>query len=105
MVLSEGEKNDIVILRKGDRYVLAVGIIADEKPVWIEYFGGVDGFMLQHTRRVRWLPNSERKFPSMTLGRQVGRFATVDVDIIQKWVKRLKVSNKIFTRRLVSLPI
>jgi hypothetical protein len=100
----KSKKNDIVLLRKGNEHVLAVGIIADEKPIWIEEFGDVDGFMLQHTRRVRWLPNSEKKFPQRTLGVRPGRFAAVGVDVVKRWVKRLKVSDKALNRRLARLP-
>lgn len=51
---------DVVVLRRGTNSLLAVGEIAGEYE-WREEFGDIEGWDLQHCRRVRWLwiPNGE----------------------------------------------
>lgn len=50
------QDGDIVVLRLGTNTVLGVGqIIGDDE--WLECFGDVDGWDLQHVRRVNWLWN------------------------------------------------
>lgn len=98
------KKNDIVILRLGTSRVLAVGLIADDKPSLMQEFGDVDGWHLQHVRRVRWLPGSEKEFPLRTLGGQVRTFAGVNVHIVQNWIKNIGVSRESLQRELKRLP-
>jgi hypothetical protein len=64
----EASKGDIVLLRIGTGKVIAVGEIVDEQPEWLEAFGDVDGWDLQHTRRVRWFEGTSKSFPSQTFG-------------------------------------
>ena len=45
---------DVVVLRLGTKDVLAVGVIVGEYE-WLEIFGDVDGWDIQHVRRVKWL--------------------------------------------------
>ncbi len=51
---------DVIVLRRGTNSLLAVGEIVGEYE-WREEFGDVEGWDLQHCRRVRWLwiPNGE----------------------------------------------
>src|SRR5450432_1100294 len=58
----EAEQGDIILLRIGTGRVLAAGILADDQPTCLDVFGDVDGWTLQHTRRVRWFRNSAREF-------------------------------------------
>jgi hypothetical protein len=51
---TEMEDGDIVVLRLGTAKVLGVGEVV--RPYeWRDDFGDVDGWDLQHVRRVRWL--------------------------------------------------
>lgn len=50
----EMKDGDLVTLRTGTSTVWAVGQVVDGYDWWDE-FGDVDGWALQHTRRVRWL--------------------------------------------------
>lgn len=50
----EMKDGDIVVLRLGTYSVMAVGIIIGEYE-WLDYFGDVDGWDLEHIRRVKWL--------------------------------------------------
>ena len=98
----EAKRNDVVLSRLGTNQILAVGIIADDKPEWIEEFGDIDGWDLQHVRRVRWLTNKAEKFPPRTLGRD--KFARVYVPAIREWVRKLNISEEIWNRQLLELP-
>ena len=63
---------DAVLLRLGTRDVLAVGEVAGDDTVHIEEFGDIDGWRLQHARRVRWVEAS-KAFGGGTFRRRFGR--------------------------------
>lgn len=48
--------NDVVILKKGSREIVAAGIVDNSEPSYFhsEVFGDVDGYCLQHGRHVKW---------------------------------------------------
>jgi hypothetical protein len=100
----EAKKGDIVLLRYGTNKILAVGLIADEKPMINEEFGDIDDYHLQHVRRVRWFPDTDKNFPVRTLGGQVRTFARLRQGSVLNWLKRLQIPNKALTRPLASLP-
>ena len=50
----EMKEDDLVVLRLGTDKVQAVGEVVGAYD-WSEAFGDVDGWNLQHVRRVRWL--------------------------------------------------
>ncbi len=100
----EAAKGDIVIWRIGTGRVLAVGELADDKPQWIEAFSDVDGWDLQHTRRVRWFRKTERVFPKTTLGTKVRTFAGINASGIHEWIKGLKIDSADVNRKLAKLP-
>jgi len=54
---SEMKPGDMVTLRLGTTTCVAVGVIEGDYE-WSECFGDVDGWNLQHIRRVRWLWHS-----------------------------------------------
>ncbi len=101
----EARCGDIVLLRRGTGNVLAVGEIADEAAAWSDAFADVDGWNLQHLRRVRWFPNTENEFPTRTLGGQVRTFAAVNVATVKKWVKTLTITDECRNRELADMPI
>jgi hypothetical protein len=100
----EARRGDIVLLRLGTGGLLAVGEVADDVAEWLETFADVDGWDLQHARRVRWFPNTERTFPPRTLGGQVRTFAAVNVEAVRAWVEKLEIPESERTRELRPLP-
>lgn len=100
----EARRGDVVLLRLGTGDVLAVGEIADDAAECREAFADVDGWELQHARRVRWLPNTANSFPSKTLGGQVRTFAAVNVEPVRTWVQGLQVAEADLVRELAVLP-
>lgn len=97
-------KGDIVLLRIGTGEVLAVGELADDKPLWLEVFGDVDGWTLHHARRVRWFANSGHRFPATTLGTRARTFAGIKAKVIHNWLDELKVRQHDLNRSLAKLP-
>ena len=100
----EARSGDIVLLRLGTGDVLAVGEIADDTAEWIEAFADVDGWDLQHVRRVRWFASTRNIFPPRTLGGQVRTFAAVKVPLVRTWVESLDVPEADRNRQLAKLP-
>ncbi len=101
---SEATRGDLVLLRRGTGTILAVGEIADDSALWLPAFKDVDGWDLQHARRVRWFSNTECDFPAKTLGGQVRTFAAVNVPLVRDWVHSLTIPDEAFSRELKSLP-
>jgi hypothetical protein len=97
-------RGDIVLLRLGTGEVLAIGEIADDQPAFLDEFADVDGWDLQHVRRVRWLAKTAKTFPHRTLGGQVRTFAAVNVEQVRTWVENLNISESEHTRELRPLP-
>jgi hypothetical protein len=101
---TKARRGDVVLLRLGTKDVLAVGEIADDAPEWLDAFGDVDGWDLQHVRRVRWFATTAKRFPPITLGRQVRTFATVNVQPVKDWIEGLNVAQVVRNRPLMPLP-
>lgn len=61
---------DIVVLRLGTAEVYGVGEVVGDY-LWLDDFGDIDGWDLQHVRRIRWLwkydGNAAKTFPAYTL--------------------------------------
>jgi hypothetical protein len=101
---TQARRDDVVILRLGTGDVLAVGEIADDNAEWLESFADVDGWDLQHVRRVRWFPDTARAFPALTLGGRVRTFAAVKVPSVRSWVENLEIPESARSRDLAPLP-
>jgi hypothetical protein len=56
--VSEVKVGDVLLLRTGIAKVQAIGVVASEY-MYLEQFDDVNGWDLQHARRVRWLPFAE----------------------------------------------
>jgi hypothetical protein len=89
------EVGDRVVLRKGTDEAHAVGVIESDA-VCHEAFGDVDGWDLQHTRRVRWLwthDGSPKTFDTYTFN--FGQTLTKGVDEgVAEWVRSLNLSYR-----------
>jgi len=60
------QPGDIVLLRKGLR-VVAFGVVADQEYEWRDAFDDVQGWDLQHTRRVIWQDDLHRELTDRQL--------------------------------------
>lgn len=88
----EMKDGDIVVLRLGTSDLLGVGIIKGSYE-WIEDFGDVDGWDLQHVRRVKWLWkdfNNPKSFPKYTL-KQGDTTQQLDSTIVNDWIESLNL--------------
>lgn len=101
----EMKSGDIVVLRRGTAQVLAVGEIVGDYSHH-EQFGDVDGWTLQHVRRVRWLW-SDLQHP-----REFEKYALKQGDTTQRlndgavfdWLKGLVITAERFSAALPDLP-
>ncbi len=94
---------DIVVLRIGTNIILAVGI-AEGPPSHTEAFGDVDGWDLQHVRRVRWLWHGFHQFPNAyTL--DWGQTITPGLKpAAEEWLKALDLTEPTNPSPLPALP-
>jgi len=95
---------DLVVLRIGTSTVLGVGHIEGLYD-WSEEFGDIDGWDLQHFRRVRWIwkASSPQVFATYDL-----KFGDTTQKLsdgpVKNWLADLTVSDEASTRPLVELP-
>jgi len=102
----EGMKpGDLVVLRGGTSLVYGVGEIVGEYE-WLHEFSDIDGWDLQHTRRVRWLwkESTPKEFQAYDL-----KFGDTTQEIIYEgpvveWLKQLQIPVSNYQRELVKLP-
>lgn len=84
----ETQVGDIVILRQGRSAVRAVGIIASEYR-YLPQFEDVDGWDLQHGRRVRWFLLPEPyEFDTPVFGANPTRYSGVGMAEVVAYAKR-----------------
>lgn len=100
----EAARGDVVLLRLGTGSVHAVGIVEDDAAGWSEAFGDIDGWSLQHFRRVRWLSGTSQQFPPKTFGTKGKTFTSVHVPKLCSWVASIDVSDAELRRPLAELP-
>lgn len=96
---------DGVILRMGTTDVFGFGIVVGDY-LWNEEFGDIDGWGLEHVRRVRWLwkyNESPKKFNvyAMKLGDTVQSLDSTDV---RDWVASLSIDNEALQLPIKELP-
>ncbi len=90
----EMEEGDIVVLRLGTNEIYGVGYIVGEYE-WLDIFSDVDGWDLNHVRRVKWVWKNLHKpktFPAHTLkfGDTTQKLSS---DIVIDWIKNLPESK------------
>lgn len=96
---------DLVVLRLGTTDILGVGIVIGEY-TWLDEFSDVDGWDLQHVRRVKWLWNglkNPKKFPVYTL-KQGDTTQILNSDRVLDWLTNLSIQKNAFERALAELP-
>jgi hypothetical protein len=95
---------DIVVLRVGTQNVYGVGEVVGGYD-WSEKFADVQGWDLQHMRRVRWLWHKDgapKTFPVYTLklGSSVQYVISREVT---RWIESLDISDDVLNRPLKPL--
>ncbi|MBI3666997.1 MAG: hypothetical protein HY236_12390 [Acidobacteria bacterium] len=97
---------DLVILRMGTSKVLAVGQVVGPY-LWCDEFGDIDGWRLQHVRRVRWLwkdQSSPKTFDTYALKLGDTTQLLAAGSPVEGWLGTLDISHEALTRPLPELP-
>ena len=96
---------DLVLLRLGTNVVLGVGIIVGDYE-WNENFSDIDGWELQHIRRVRWILKLDEKpklFKTYSL-----KFGDTTQELTSKevkdWLTELTFTEQELNRTICQLP-
>jgi hypothetical protein len=93
---------DLLVLRIGTASILGVGQIVGSYE-WSQEFGDIDGWNLQHVRRVRWLWNGRQNFESYAL--KLGDTTQkMNVGPVTELLAHLPVPDDAWIRPLVALP-
>lgn len=101
----EMRDEDLVVLRIGTSTILGVGQIVGQYE-WSDEFGDVDGWDLQHIRRVRWLwhgNESPKTFEAYAL-KWGDTTQKLNPGPVSEWLSTLVVPDESFSRPLVELP-
>jgi hypothetical protein len=96
---------DVVVLRMGTTTVFGVGLVVGDYE-YREAFGDVDGWQLQHVRRVRWLWKAEEgpeRFETyaLKLGDTTQELSSQSVI---EWLSRLEIPKSAIERSLPPIP-
>jgi hypothetical protein len=101
----EMQEGDLVVLRIGTANVLAVGQLVGPYE-WRDDFGDVDGWELQHVRRVRWLWSDIRQpkvFDTYAL-KQGDTTQHLSKGAVTEWLESLPATEEVFSCPLPELP-
>jgi len=96
---------DLVVLRLGTSRVLAVGEVVGDYE-WRPEFGDIDGWEIQHTRRVRWLWASREQpasFETYAL-KQGDTTQKLSSETVEKWLAQLVIPESAYQKDLPLLP-
>lgn len=101
----EMEEGHLVVLRLGTSTVIAVGEIVGDYE-WLEIFGDVDGWDLQHCRRVRWLWQSlENPKIFETYALKLGDTTQkLDSEVVEDWLRNLEIPETQYHKELPIIP-
>jgi hypothetical protein len=102
----EMRDGDLVVLRMGTSTVLGVGQIVGHYE-WVDDFGDIDGWNLQHVRRVRWLwdgRGSPKTFDTYAL-KQGDTTQKLNVGPVTEWVSQLDIPDEAFSAHVPTLPV
>jgi len=99
------KSGELVVLRLGTKKVFGVGEIVGDYE-WHDEFGDIDGWDLQHVRRVKWLwkySKTPKKFPTYSL--KLGDTTQIlDSKLVTDWMESLLIPSEMVKRDLVTLP-
>ena len=105
----EIEDGDLIVLRLRTSEVYGVGQVVGSY-IWMDCFGDVDGWVLQHVRRVRWFwrynetPEQKPKnFKTYTL-KFGDTIQKMKAEPVMEWLASLEVNDENMARPLAKLP-
>lgn len=101
----EMSDGDLVVLRLGTSTVLAVGEVVGGYE-WRPEFGDIDGWDIQHTRRIRWLWESRgnpKTFGTYEL-KQGDTTQRLSSTVVSEWVSQLEIPAERYERKIPPLP-
>lgn len=102
----EMKDGDLVVLRIGTATVLGVGQIVGSYE-WRDDFGDIDGWELQHVRRVRWLwmdRNNPKIFDTYAL-KQGDTTQKLNDGPVTDWLSNLSIDDDALSRPIMDLPM
>lgn len=97
--------NDIVVLKIGTSMVYGVGEIVGDYE-WLDFFSDIDGWDLQHVRRVRWLWKYNGKpmsFNTYDL-KQGDTTQILNSKVVENWLSNLKIPSQNYKLEPKTLP-
>jgi hypothetical protein len=95
------QDGDLVVLHIGTASVCGVGVVVGQTQ-WNDFFGDVDGWDLQHVRRVRWLWKQTKDFSTYAL--KLGDTAQkLTSQPVLEWLSSLDIAESDFARTLADL--
>ena len=101
----EVAEGDLVVLRVGTSEVYGVGEVVGGY-AWYADFGDVDGWNLQHVRRVRWLwkyADKPKKFAAYAL-KMGDTIQSLTGNEVRAWLRTIEVEANSQDRKLAALP-
>lgn len=96
---------DLVVLRMGTSEVLGVGEIVGDYE-WLDFFSDIDGWDLQHVRRVRWFWRYTKKpktFNTYDM-KQGDTTQELNSPIVKAWLSKLKIPQEIYATKIREIP-
>ncbi len=99
------EDGDIVVLRIGTTDILGVGVVVGGYE-WHDEFGDIDGWDLQHFRRVRWIwryNGTPKVFAAYSL-KFGDTTQLLDSEAVLDWIKSIPTNQDDLTRVIKQLP-
>jgi len=107
----EIKDGDIIILRIGTATVYGVGVVVGNYE-WNEEFGDIDGWALQHIRRVRWIwkdpKGTTTKGTTMRSGTYTFKLGDttqmVTSQVVIDWIKAIPATDHDLNRPIIELP-
>ena len=98
------QDGDLIVLHVGTSIVFGVGQVVGSY-AWCEEFGDIDGWGLQHVRRVRWVwrdRNNPKTFDTYAL-RQGDTTQKLSEGPVMDWISTLQILDDALSRPLVEL--
>lgn len=103
---TEVQEGDAIVLRVGTSRIVAVGVVASDQYEHLPQFEDVNGWDLQHARRVRWCPlPTEYDFGGAVFGAQAARFSRVGHEKVIDFVEPFLKSPPVDWQRLPLPPL
>lgn len=87
LLASEAQVGDVVVLREGTAKIVSIGLIASDY-LYLPQFDDVNGWDLQHGRRVRWSGHAPYTFATLLFGSATPAFGAVTQPELVDYVRR-----------------